>query len=298
MSELQDKFNLAEKCISRHWRNRNFICLCLIILLIGKILFLNKVVGAQIILPEQDITETVKFYKRVAQNNEVKIFQDRMPKPVLEEKIRRSILENLPRTVLKLKVENAELTENIKKLFEPILKFYGREKVYNLIIFKHSTPIMFSDTGIVLVISTGMIERAENDDELLGYLAHEIGHEYYAQYSIYSRHLIKLVSENGQEIALNRKYYEAMALIELQCDAFAALTLNAFNYNSQEFVKGLERTGKDFPNHSYGFHPLDSQRKNLVEQIVPETNFSIKPRVSAELIKAKKDCRNFKLVEQ
>lgn len=211
-----------------------------------------------------------------------------MPKPILEEKIRKGVLENLPQAVLKLKIENAELTEKTKKLFEPILKFYGREKVYDVIVFKHPTPILFSDTGVVIVISTGMIQRAENDDEILGYLAHEVGHEYYAQYSIYSRHLIKLVSENGQEIALNRKYYEAMSLIELQCDAFAALTLNALQYNGLEFAKGLERTGKDFPNHSYGYHPPDLQRRNLVGQIVPKANLSIKPRVSNELKSLKK----------
>lgn len=265
--------------------SRTFIQCVILFLIIAAAFF---PVRAQVVLPEQDIKETVTFYKTLNQPNEIKIFQAKMPKPVLDEKIRKGILDNLPPVVLKLKIENAELTEKVKKLFEPILKFYGREKVYEIIIFKHPTPVMFSDTGVVIVVSTGMIERTENDDELLGYLAHEVGHEYYAQYSIYSRYLIKLVSENGQEIALNRKYIEAMVLIELQCDAFAALTLNVLQYNALEFAKGLERTGKDFPNHSYGYHPPDLQRRNLVEQIVPKANFSIKPRISNELKSLKK----------
>lgn len=92
-------------------------------------------------------------------------------------------------TVLKLKIENTEISTGLKKLFAPVLKLYGRDDVYEIIIFKQSTPIMFSDTGVVIVVSTGLIERAANDDEILGYVAHEVAHEYYAQYSIYSRYL-------------------------------------------------------------------------------------------------------------
>lgn len=215
-----------------------------------------------------------------------------MPKPILDEKIRKDILDNLPETVLKLKIENNEITEKTKKIFEPILKFYGRDKVYDVIVFKYRTPVMISDTGIVLAISTGVIERAVSDDELIGYLAHEIAHEYYAQYSIFSRHLLKLVSTSGHETALNRKYLEAISLIELQCDAFAVFTLSEFKYNALSFVEGFERAGKDFPKFSSGFHPADEQRRKLVEQIATASNLKIKPHVSAELIELKRLVRS------
>jgi Zn-dependent protease with chaperone function len=243
--------------------------------------------SAQVRLSEQDLTETISFYKKLNQSNEAKIFQAKMPKPIVDEKTRRAILENLPPIVLKLKIENSELSANLKKLFNPVLKLYARESVYEIIVFKHPTPIMFSDSGVVIVVSTGIIKRAASDDELLGYLAHEVGHEYYAQYSIYSRHLLKLVAENGRETALSRKYLEAMALIELQCDGFAALTLSSLQYNSISFIEGFEKTAKDFPAHSYGNHPPDEQRRKLVEQIAPKSNLSIKPLTSAELIALK-----------
>jgi len=243
---------------------------------------------AQIKLSEQDITETINYYKALNQLDEAKKLQAKMPTPIKDEKIRKDIMTNLPLTVLKLKVENAELTEKTKKLFEPILRFYNRDKVYEIIIFKYKTPVMLSDTGVVIAISSGMIERAESDDELMGYLAHEIGHEYFAPYSIFSRHLLKLVAENGREPALNRKYLEAIATIEMQCDAFAVITLTAFRYNSLSFVEGFERAGKDFPEYSSGFHPDDEQRRKLVEQITLKENLIIKPRVSTELKELKK----------
>jgi hypothetical protein len=244
-------------------------------------------IKAQTAVSRQDLSETISFYKTLSRTNAVKTFQAKMPAPVTNEKTRRAVLDNLPAAVLKLKIENAEITIKLEKLLEPILKLYRRNGVYEIIVIKHQTPIMFSDTGVVLVVSTGLLARVMSDDELLGYTAHEIGHEYYAQYSIYTRHLLKLVAENGQEIALSRKYVEALALIELQCDGFAALTLNTLGYNSLSFIEGFEATGRDFPNHSYGNHPPDAQRRKFVEQIALKTNLSIKPRASAELIALK-----------
>jgi len=273
---------LSRNRIAKYNSARHFLLYPAVILLI----FYGNI-NSQVRLTDQDLSETVSFYKQVNQANAVKNFQAKMPVPITDEKTRKTILDNLPADVIKLRIENPEISANLKKLLEPILKFYGRENVYEIIVFRHPTPIMMSDTGVVIVVSTGLIERAASDDELMGYFAHEVAHEYYAQYSIYTRHLLKLVSENGQETALNRKYVEALALIELQCDGFAVLTLNTLGYNSLSFIEGFEATGRDFPNHSYGNHPPDAQRRKLVEQLAPKSNMLIKPHTSAELIALK-----------
>lgn len=280
---------LLSNTIAKYKPARHFLLPRAILIL----LFFVQYVDAQIRLPDQDITETISFYKSLNENGGIKTFQSKMPAPVKDEKIRKEILTNLPAAVFKLKIENAELTEKTKKLFEPVLRFYGREKVYDVIIFRHSTPIMFSDTGVVLVVSTGLIDRAASDDEILGYVAHEVGHEFYAQYSIYSRHLLKIVAENGREPVLSRKYLEAMALIELQCDAFAALTLNSLQYNSLSFIKGIEESGRDYPDHSYGFHPTDAQRRELIERIASKANLSVKPKLSREFTELKNSVKSF-----
>lgn len=277
---------IISNCRLLFYRRVNFLYSLLLLLSLSLSLFIN--IKAQIEISDEDLTETVKFYKTLNYDNEVKIFQAKMPKPVTDEKIRKGIWENLPAAVLQLKINDSEIIEKFRKLAEPVLKFYGREKVYEIIVFKHKTPVMFSDTGVVLIVSTGMIERAAGDDELLGYIAHEIGHEYYANYSIYSRHLLKLIAENGQEPVLNRKYVEAMALIELQCDAFSAITLNYLKYNSINFIEGMEKSGRDFPDHRIGFHPTDAVRRKLIEQIMPKSNLSVKPKTSAELKELRK----------
>lgn len=220
-----------------------------------------------VLLSETDIDNTIKTYRTNDPAQSVKAFQTKMPAAVTDLKTREGILRQLPATVQKLKIEDVEMTENLRRIIAPVLGLYGRDKVYDLIIFRHPTPIVLSDSGVVLVVSTGVIERARSDDEILGYIAHEVAHEIYAQYSIYSKYLLKMISEGGNETALKTKMAEILALIELQCDAFAALTLSSLNYNPLAFIESMERIGRDFPNHRLGFHPPDAIRRKLVEQI-------------------------------
>ena len=273
------RLRIAEIIALRHLR--------LFIVTLVILLFCHTML-AQVSLTDTDIDETIKFYKTGNPSLLVKNFQTRMPIPVTDKTIRAGIIEQLPATVTKLKITDEKIIESFRRAAAPILKFYGRDKTYEIIVFRHSTPVMFSDTGVVLVTSTGLIERAESDDEFLGYIAHEVGHEFYAPYSIYSRHILKLIAENGREIALNRKMAEAMALIELQCDSFAALTLVRLNYDPLSFINGLEKTARDFPNLRVGFHPLDETRRKLVEGITPKSSLNGKPRISSELKELKK----------
>lgn len=248
----------------------------------------STVAIAQVNISEQDLNETVRFYKTTNPIDSVKVLQSKMPAVITDGKKRQEILQNLPETVRKLKVEDAEITEKFRSFVVPVLKLYGREKSYDIIIFRHKTPVMFSDTGVALVVSTGMIERAESDDELLGYVAHEVGHEYFAAYSIFSKHLLKLVLEGGKEEVLHRKIEETLAVVELQCDSFAALSLARLDYNPLAFIEGMERIGHDFPNHAVGFHPPDAARRKLVEQIVPVKNLQTKTRLSNRLKELKR----------
>lgn len=238
-------------------------------------------------LSEKDISETAQIYRTDNADAKVALFQKQMPAPVTDPKIRTEINNELPLMVKQLAIKDPLVPEQFRRVILPVLALFSRDKTYDIIVFRHPTPILFSDTGVLLVISTGMIERASSDDELIGYVAHEIGHEYYARYSIYSRHLLKLIAENGRETALSRKYLEALAIIELQCDGFAVIALNMLGYNSLSFIEGFEKTSRDFPGHNYGAHPPDEQRRRLVEQIAPKSNLTIKPRTSDELMALK-----------
>ena len=281
------RLRIAEVTALRHPRPPRLFIVTVIILLFCRI------IPAQVTLTDSDIAETIKFYKRQTPSIFVKNFQTRMPLPVKDEKLRNEILQKLPAVVLTSKIEDEKIVQKFRKVAAPVLELYGRDKIYDVIIFRSSTPIMISDTGVVVVVSSGLIEQIESDDELLGYIAHEVAHEYFASYSIYSRHLLKLVNDSGREPFLAKKYAESLALIELQCDVFAALTLAYLNYNYLAFIQGFERTAQNFPEHRVGFHPADSIRRKLVEEISPKYAPVTRSKVTAELKELKKLLKQF-----
>jgi len=82
------------------------------------------------------------------------------------------------------------------------------------------------------------------------------------------------------------------ALIELECDAFATLTLLYMNYQPLAFIEGIEGIGRDFPLHGVGFHPADAVRRRLVEQILPAKYIQIKPSISLSLQALKDTVKN------
>ena len=298
MLEQKSKFNLTEICVNRHYRREFLIrLLALRPFLLWQFsviffIFLPFTDNAQISLSEKDIKETVSYFQTEDVNKSIFRFKNRMPDGVTDSKFRQSIYENLPPPVKNLRLDSPEILELLKRVISPVQELYGRDKVYDIIVFRHSTPVMFSDSGVVLVISTGMLERAESDDEILGYVAHEIGHEYFSKYSVYSKYLLKLIEEGGGETALKNKLSEILALIELECDALAGLTLAYLGYNPMAFIEAMERVGQDFPNHSAGFHPPTEIRRRLVEQIIPKKYLQFKSKTSTSLRELKNLLKN------
>lgn len=292
------KPNLADKCAARHYRRGIFVYFrfprtpfaffrfSLAILIVW--VFTTQITYGKIPLSESDIADTINCYRSDKPSDPVKAFQSRMPAVITDMKIRDDVIQKLSAVVQKLKIEDAGVTEEFNKVVAPVLKLYGREKAYDIIIFQHKTPILFSDTGVVLVISTGMIARAESDDELIGYVAHEVAHEYFASYSIFSKHLLKLVVESGEEEVIDRKLSQTLAIVELQCDAFSAATLAHLGFNPLSFIKGMEDIGRDFPAYDMGFHPSDSIRRRTVKQLVPQKYLQSTPKISEQLKELKR----------
>lgn len=124
-------------------------------------------------ISERDLSATIDYFKTEDSKAAVENFKAKMPAVVTDTQTRNGIIRQLPVAVTKLKIEDSGIIEKLAKVIKSVLNLYGRDKVYEIIVFRHSTPIIFSDTGVVLVISTGMIERVNSDDELLGYTAHE-----------------------------------------------------------------------------------------------------------------------------
>jgi hypothetical protein len=246
-----------------------------------------KSLPAQVVLSEKDITETIQRFRRDNFKKAVERFVEKMPPVVSDVRFRQQVQEKLPGSIKKSRVDDQKIIDLTRKIILPVLTLYNREQVYEIWLVKHPMPFIFSDSGIFLVISTGLIERTVNNDELLGYTAHEIGHEHYYQTSIYTKQVLGLVIKNNEDQALARKYWESLAIIELKCDGFSALTLAQLGYNPLAVMEGLERIEIEFSQYLVGFHPRAIIRKKVVESILPSESLSIKTTLSADLKKLK-----------
>jgi hypothetical protein len=240
-----------------------------------------------ILLSEQDIADTINCFRTDDARKSIEILKAKMPHAVSDKKFREEVMQKLPAAVKQLKINDAEITEIFRKIIAPVLSLYEKDKSYNIIVFRHSTPVMFSDSGVALVVSTAMIKRAASDDELLGFAAHEVGHEYYGKASVYTKYILGFVTAETSDQALARKYWESLGLIELQCDGFSALTLAHLGYDPLAFIEGLERVERDFPEFAGGYHPPAEARRKLVEAIISPKTSPRKAQMSAELRKLK-----------
>lgn len=218
-----------------------------------------------------------------------------MPKPVTDAKFRQTIYDNLPSVLRKHRLNAPEIIAQLTIVCLPVLSIYDRGQVYDIILIQTPKPMIFLETATLLVISTGLLEGVKSDDELLGLVAHEVGHEYFLEYSFYTKQILKTITEGNREPSLERKYLEALSLIELHCDAFAALTLTYIQQSPGSFIDAIERFGQDYPADPNGYHPQVAARRLLVEQIVPGKHLQAKPKVSAALQRLKNLLKNINI---
>lgn len=229
----------------------------------------------------QDLDDVILSYRTSNLELAADRLRRKMPPAVTALKFRNSIHEKLPTAFATLVLADPLILKDLHSLLYPVLSFFGRDKAYDILLIRSPTPFLMSDSGVVLIISTGLLSRVRTDDELLGYTAHEIGHEFFRDYSVYTKFLLRLVADRGNEPDLDRHLKHMVTLLELHCDAFAAVTLGALGYNPSEFIRGLELTAHDYPQYDQANHPPASQRRKVVEHIVPTSALRILPRETA-----------------
>jgi hypothetical protein len=132
-----------------------------------------------------------------------------------------------------------------------------------------------------------LLTEVKSVDEFLGLIAHEVGHEYFSQYSIYSRFLLKKVAERDKETALTRHLGEVLGIVELQCDAFASLTVAFLGYDPMAFIECLERIAKNFSTNAIDFHPAENVRRKNAAAIITASEIKLRKPKSTLLGKIK-----------
>ncbi len=261
---------IAKDYLFRHGRHRLLLMLILWCLNISA-----QEPNQAVNLSNQDIADTIASLKTDNPGKTVELFRQKMPAAVTDKKRREAILNSQPKQLYDIQIHDYLLEAKVRSLIKPVLALYNRENSYVLIIVKYDIPYVMLDSGVLLVISTAILDQSESDDEILGYIAHEVGHEYYTDYTIFTKHIIRLVKNGGKELALERRLSDVLALLELQCDAFSAITLAHLGYDPTAFVEAMERTAKKYPSVSKMIHPSESIRRQVVIGVIP--NSFIKP---------------------
>jgi Peptidase family M48 len=263
-------------CLARIAKNWSFylkrFCLVIGFLLIPQFSNLSfaQTLDNPVTLSNQDVLDTISAFKTDNPSKSVEQFKAKMP-VVSDQKTREIVLNDLPKKIVELQIKDEKLEENIRTILKPLLWLYGRENSYKLIIFNHNVPFAAIDSGSVILISTGFLSEIESDDELLGTIAHEIGHEYFTQYSVYTKYLLNLLKTNGKETALARKFGEILSIIELQCDAFSSLTLSHLGFDSTAFIDGIDRMAKKYKSEPNTFHPKEIVRRQVIGNVIPNS---------------------------
>lgn len=175
----------------------------------------------------------------------------------------------------------------VAEVIRPALALYRRENCFKLLVVEHKVPIAMNDSGVLLMITTGLIERATSDDEILGHVAHEVGHDLQWRRTARAHQTLELYEHGAGTELLARRQREELAKIELECDAFSAITLAAMGRNPHVFGQYLLAEAAEFPDNLADNMPSVEERARVIEHVVPAAALSTPPQQSEAFKKLK-----------
>jgi hypothetical protein len=256
--------------IPKNNRGRYLACagIALLLVFMSSVTAFQNVQRARIELPDQDVSRVIEIYRSSDPQKSVLALRKSLSAPITNPAFRESIIKNLPSEMVKLRLNDSALIAALRQVIKPVLDLYNRTDAYELIVIQHPMPLVMSDSGVVVLFTTGTLARATSDDELLGLTAHEVGHELLASRSVLFRNLYEqalVVERNALPPLVLR---QELSKLELECDAIAALTLAAIDKDSNEYVRSIEQAAKDYPDISIGNHPPEKQRARVITEVV------------------------------
>jgi hypothetical protein len=176
----------------------------------------------------------------------------------------------------------------VLEIIRPALVLYRRQNCFKLLVVEHRVPVAMNDSGVLLMVTTGLIERASSDDEILGHVAHELGHDIHWRRTARALQSLELYEQHGAGTELlARRQRKELAKIELECDAFSAVTLAAMGRNPAVFGMYLLGAAHDYPDLVAENMPPAEERARVIEHVVPAGALSTPPRQSEALKKLK-----------
>lgn len=199
---------------------------------------------------------------------------------------RDAVAGNFPTSWSARRSNDSTVIRDLQSVLAPILKLYHQD--YTLYVIETRVPAILIDSGSILVISTGLLGRVRSDDELLGFVAHEIAHAFFSQRSVAAKELYAaLLARQAQNSAGAKAALKALSRIELECDAVAARTLSVLRMNPSEFIASVERITNDFPQETshvtelgVNWHPSAQLRRRIIEALADANTLKQPPQIS------------------
>lgn len=185
------------------------------------------------------------------------------------------------------RLDNPVLIAHLREVLMPVLRLYRRQDCFQIILINHKVPVMMNDSGVLLMVSTGLIERASSDDELLGHIAHEVGHDLFWRRTAQARGLLEIYRTGNSTSLLKQRATQELGKIELECDAFSAITLASMGRNPLTFGRYLEMIEHDFPDYLDPNLPPVALRAKVIESVAPTNCNRVAPQSTEAFRKLK-----------
>lgn len=234
----------------------------------------------------------IRQYSTSDPTAQVRVWQAEMTHPSGNPKFKEFQVERLREweatEFAKYKLDDPQITALVAEVIRPVLKLYGRENCFKLLIIDHPAPVAMNDSAVLLMFSTGMLERATSDDDLLGHTAHELGHDLFWQRTAQARQILELhrVGSTGTTLT-EQQAYDELFKIELECDAFSAVTLAAMGRSPLPMARSHEAFTRDYPDYTRPDLPPAALRVKVIEGVVPRVAARATPQNSEAFIKLK-----------
>lgn len=184
-------------------------------------------------------------------------------------------------------LDDPRVTALVFEIIRPALTLYRRQDCFKLLVVDHKVPVAMNDSGVLLMVTTGLVERATSDDEILGVVAHELDHDIHWRRTARARAALELREHGAGTELMARQAREELVKIELECDAFSAVTLAAMGRNPEVFGRYLLASAHDYPDLVAENMPPVEDRARVIERVVPAAALATPPLQSEALKKLK-----------
>jgi hypothetical protein len=241
---------------------------------------------------EEAAEGVVAEYRTDEPNARVKVWQSEITHPSGNSKFKEFQAERLREwettEFAKYRLDDPQITALVAEVIRPVLRLYRRENCFKLLIIDHPAPVAMNDSAVILMFSTGMLERATSDDELLGHTAHEVGHDLFWRRTAQAREALEAHRAGlaGSDMT-ERQAYEELLKIELECDAFGAVTLAAIGRSPLAAARSHETFARDYPHYARPDLPPADLRVKVIEGIIPAVATHTPPQTSEAFTKLK-----------